>query len=45
MDLDRIRALYDYNRWANAKVLGAVAPLAPEAFTKDLGSSYRLVRV
>ena len=44
MDLDRLRALYDYNRWANAAALETAARLKPEEFTRDLGSSYRSVR-
>jgi uncharacterized damage-inducible protein DinB len=35
---------FDFNRWANAKVLDAVAVLSNEQFTKELGSSYSSVR-
>jgi uncharacterized damage-inducible protein DinB len=44
MDLERIRALYHYNRWANARVLNAAARLTAEQFTRDLGNSFRSVR-
>src|SRR5688572_19279483 len=35
---------FDYNRWANAKLLEAVAALTNEQLTKELGSSYSSVR-
>jgi len=38
------RTLYAYDAWANRRVLDACAALAPEQFTKDLGSSFRSVR-
>ena len=38
------RTLYAYDAWANRRVLDACASLAPEQFTKDLGSSFRSVR-
>ena len=44
MDLDRIKALYEYNWWANARILDAASRLTPEKFTKDLRSSYPSVR-
>ncbi len=44
MDLDRILALYDYDRWANGCVLDAASRLPAEQFTRDLGSSHRSVR-
>ena len=36
--------LYDYNRWANARVLDAVSKLKPDQLTKDLESSHRSLR-
>src|SRR5262245_14273175 len=39
-----IRELYQYNRWANHRLLEAVAPLKAEEFTRDLGSSYPSLR-
>ena len=42
--LDEIRQLYDFNRWANARILDAAAALAPDAFDRDLGSSFPSVR-
>ena len=42
--LETIRLLYDYTRWADARMFDAVAKLTPEQFTKDLGSSLKSVR-
>ncbi|MEE9289168.1 MAG: DinB family protein [Bacteroidota bacterium] len=42
--MNRIRALYEYNRWANGRVLDAASTLNPRDFTKNLGSSYGSVR-
>jgi uncharacterized damage-inducible protein DinB len=44
MDLDYIRVLYEYNRWANARILAAASKLTPEELTKDLRNSFRSVR-
>lgn len=42
--LPEIRELYAYDRWANRRLLHAVAALSPEAFARDLGSSFPSVR-
>ena len=39
-----IEQLFEYNRWANAKVLSAASRLSPEQFTKDLSNSFPSVR-
>ncbi len=39
-----ILTLYDYNYWANARVLQAAANLAPEQFTAPAGLSHGSVR-
>ena len=44
MDSADIRTLYEYDRWANARVLDAVAKLSKDQFTKDMGSSMRSIR-
>ena len=44
MTEDDIRLLYEYDRWANNRVLQAVAALSTEQFTHDLGGSFRSVR-
>jgi len=44
MDLDRVKALYEYNSWANSRILDAASKLTPERFAKGLGSSYRSVQ-
>lgn len=44
MDKDEIRLLFEYDRWANWRVLRAASKLSAEEFTRDLGGSYRSVR-
>jgi uncharacterized damage-inducible protein DinB len=44
MSPDDIRALYNYNAWANQRALDSAAPLTLEQFTKPLGSSFSSVR-
>jgi DinB family len=44
MTKDDIRLLYEYDRWANTRVLHAVSVLNAEQFTCDLGGSFRSVR-
>ena len=42
--LETVRLLYDYTRWADARMLDAVSSLSPEQWTKDLGSSLKSAR-
>jgi uncharacterized damage-inducible protein DinB len=44
MNKDDIRLLYEYDRWANNRVLQAVSALSDEQLTRDLGGSFRSVR-
>jgi uncharacterized damage-inducible protein DinB len=44
MTKDDIQLLYQYDRWANARVLHAASALSAEEFTRDLGGSFRSVR-
>ncbi|MGH9728628.1 MAG: DinB family protein [Candidatus Acidiferrales bacterium] len=44
MTIDDTRLLYDYNSWANHRVLNACAALAPGQLTRNLGSSFPSVR-
>ncbi len=44
MTIDDIQLLYEYDRWANNRVLRAASALTVEAFTRDLGGSLRSVR-
>lgn len=44
IDPETIRLLYDYNAWANHRLLDSCAGLGAEQFTRDLGSSFRSVR-
>jgi uncharacterized damage-inducible protein DinB len=39
-----IQLLYEYDRWANNRVLQAVSILSAEEFTRDLGGGFRSVR-
>jgi uncharacterized damage-inducible protein DinB len=44
MNRQDILTLYDYNAWANARVLEAVEPLTSEELLRDLGNSFPSVR-
>jgi uncharacterized damage-inducible protein DinB len=44
MTIDDIQPLYQYDRWANNRVLQAASRLSAEEFTRDLGGSFRSVR-
>ena len=44
MSPDEFRFLYNYTRWADDCALEAAAKLAPDQWTKDLGSSLKSVR-
>jgi uncharacterized damage-inducible protein DinB len=44
MTKDDIHLLYEYDRWANSRVLQAVSALSAEQFTRDLGGAFRSVR-
>jgi uncharacterized damage-inducible protein DinB len=44
MTKDDVQLLYEYDRWANSRVLQAVSALSPEQFTRDLRGSFRSVR-
>jgi uncharacterized damage-inducible protein DinB len=44
MTKDDMQLLYEYDRWANNRVLQAVSALDAEQFTRDLGGSFRSVR-
>ena len=39
-----IRLLYEYERWANSRILKLVEALSQEQFTRDLGGSFPSVR-
>ena len=39
-----VQLLYEYDRWANNKVLQAASLLNAQQFTRDLGGSFRSVR-
>jgi uncharacterized damage-inducible protein DinB len=43
MQLDTIRELYDYNHWANQRVISSVTPLTDEMFTRNMGNSFASV--
>ena len=44
MQLETIRELYDYNHWANQRVLSALNPLTDEMFTRNMGNSFVSLR-
>ena len=44
MTIDDMRLLYQYDRWANNRVLQATSRLSTEEFARDLGGSFRSVR-
>ena len=44
MNLDDIRLLYEYDRWANHRVMNAAATLTLEQFTRDLRGSFPSLR-
>jgi uncharacterized damage-inducible protein DinB len=44
MTKDDIQLLYEYDRWANKRVLQSASSLSTEEFTRDVGGSFRSVR-
>jgi uncharacterized damage-inducible protein DinB len=44
MNIQDFRLLYDFDAWANQRILSACAELSDEQFTRDLGNSFRSVR-
>ena len=44
MDLETIRELYGYNRWANARSLQAASTVSHEDFIKEVGGSFASLR-
>jgi uncharacterized damage-inducible protein DinB len=44
MDVATLRALFEFNSWADRRTLESCAALAPEQFTRDLHSSFPTVR-
>ena len=44
MNLEEMRLLYEYNAWANRRLLEACSALTAEQFTRDLRSSFPSVR-
>jgi uncharacterized damage-inducible protein DinB len=44
VDIGLIKLQFEYDRWANARMLGVAEGLTQEAFLKDLGSSFGSIR-
>jgi len=44
MTIDDIHLLFEYDRWANHRVLQAASELSTEQFTRDLGGAFLSVR-
>jgi uncharacterized damage-inducible protein DinB len=43
MDVAEIRTLFEFNRWANDKLLEAVSGLTHEELTRDMSTSYQSI--
>jgi len=44
VNLREIQRLYDYNRWANERVLESLQPIGQEAFTRNKQASHSSIR-
>jgi uncharacterized damage-inducible protein DinB len=44
MTIDDIHLLFEYDRWANHRVLQAASDLSTEQFTRDLGGAFSSIR-
>src|SRR5438094_2504283 len=44
MTANDLQVLYEYDRWANNKLLHVIAQLTPEQFTQSVAGSYGSVR-
>ncbi len=44
MNIQDFRLLYEFDAWANHRILDACAALSEEQFTRDMGNSFRSVR-
>jgi uncharacterized damage-inducible protein DinB len=44
MTPDEVRKLYDYNKWANRRIVDACRSVDATAFTKNLGNSFSSLR-
>jgi len=44
VDVEKIKSLYEYNVWANTRIVRAASRLTQEQFTKNLGGSFQSVR-
>lgn len=44
MDTKTVRLMWDYTKWADARMFEAVAKLTPEQYVKDLGNSHKSMR-
>ncbi|MFP5263298.1 MAG: DinB family protein [Blastocatellia bacterium] len=44
MNVDDLLTLFDYDRWANRRLLEAAEQLSPEEFTRGVGGAYGSVR-
>ena len=44
MTSDEVRKLYDYNKWANRRIVECCRPIDSSAFTKNLGNSFSSLR-
>jgi len=42
MELNNIRQLYDYNRWADRRILTVASILASDDFIRPMGNSFSI---
>jgi|SRR5690349_1864482 uncharacterized damage-inducible protein DinB len=44
MNVRDLQTMIDYHYWARNQLFGALEPLTPEQYSKDLGSSFKSIR-
>jgi len=44
MDTKTVRLMWDYTKWADARMFDAVGKITPEQYAKDLGNSHKSLR-
>ncbi len=44
MNVQDLQTMIDYHYWARDRLVGALEPLTPEQYNRDLGSSFKSIR-